>query len=105
MIGQLVLDFIRASHSTGVLSRSPSDSILFHIRKQRLADVSFSRCVVPIEVVQSQLHSAPPLIDWRARTEKAFPTAVFAEIKRASPSKGDIAPDANAESVSKACLI
>ena len=75
-------------------------TILNQIQTQRLLDVeasSSSPSTTPSNILTSlSLHTAPPLIDFLTRLTYTPHTAVMAEIKRASPSKGDIAPLASA---------
>ena len=75
-------------------------TILDQIHVQRVKDVAASSSVhasTPANVSTSlSLHTAPPLIDFAKRLTSSSHTAVMAEIKRASPSKGDIAPLASA---------
>ncbi|WWD16972.1 multifunctional tryptophan biosynthesis protein [Kwoniella shandongensis] len=75
-------------------------TILNKIHAQRLLDVEASSSVhakTPANVSTSlSLHTSPPLINFLQRIKSTPHTAVMAEIKRASPSKGDIAPLASA---------
>jgi hypothetical protein len=91
--------YIEATCACAVKSRAADDSILVHIRKQRVADVARAKAMESIGSLKSRLDNAPALTDWVQRMQSAFPTAVLAEMKRASPSKGDISLDANASEV------
>ena len=75
-------------------------TILNRIHTQRLSDVSQSALIpstTPANVQKSiALHTCPPLISFVDRIKSTPHTAIMAEIKRASPSKGDIAPSASA---------
>ncbi|KAK8864714.1 multifunctional tryptophan biosynthesis protein [Kwoniella newhampshirensis] len=75
-------------------------TILNKIEAQRLLDVEASSSVpatTPANVSTSlSIHTSPPLINFLQRIKTTPHTAVMAEIKRASPSKGDIAPTASA---------
>lgn len=79
-------------------------TILNRIHQQRLKDVDAAQAVPSTSPVNLQrsiaLHAAPPVIPLVARISQTLPAypSVMAEIKRASPSKGDIAIDANAPS-------
>jgi anthranilate synthase/indole-3-glycerol phosphate synthase/phosphoribosylanthranilate isomerase len=80
----------------GANGHSPSlPTILNQIQAQRLLDVqtaSASPSSTPANLLTSlSLHTAPPLINFLDRLNSTPHTAVMAEIKRASPSKGDIA--------------
>lgn len=75
-------------------------TILNKIHAQRLLDVEQAEKIpatTPANVSTSlSLYTSPPLINFRGRMVSTPHTAVMAEIKRASPSKGDIAPTASA---------
>jgi anthranilate synthase/indole-3-glycerol phosphate synthase/phosphoribosylanthranilate isomerase len=67
-------------------------TILDTIAARRRADVAAARKAMPASELHALAAAAPPAIDFAARLRAAAPMAVVAEIKRASPSKGDIAP-------------
>ena len=75
-------------------------TILESIRAQRLLDVETSQSAPSttpsILSTSLSLHTAPPQIDFVSRIKSTPHTAIMAEIKRASPSKGDIAPGTSA---------
>lgn len=71
-------------------------NILERIVAQRRADVRAAREATPFPEIQAKVRQAPPANDFVARLREAGPMALIAEIKRASPSKGDIAPEMNA---------
>lgn len=75
-------------------------TILETIYAQRKLDVEASSSTLattPANLSKSlSLHTAPPQIDFVKRLRATSHTAVMAEIKRASPSKGDIASTASA---------
>jgi anthranilate synthase/indole-3-glycerol phosphate synthase/phosphoribosylanthranilate isomerase len=72
------------------------ETILDRIVRQRRADVRAAKLETPFPALQEQVRTAPPAIDFAARLRASAPMALIAEIKRASPSKGDIAPGINA---------
>ena len=72
-----------------------SPSILETIVAQRREDVAAAKAATPIDALRRAAEAAPPPIDFVARLAGS-PPAVIAEIKRASPSKGDIAPGMDA---------
>lgn len=74
----------------------PEPTILDTIVAQRAIDVRAAKEAAPFVELQRMAREAPPAIDFAARLRAAAPMAVIAEIKRASPSKGNIAPDMNA---------
>lgn len=75
-------------------------TILETIYAQRKLDVEASSSTLATTqanlTASLALHTAPPQIDFVKRLKATSHTAVMAEIKRASPSKGDIASTASA---------
>nr|ODO04012.1 anthranilate synthase/indole-3-glycerol phosphate synthase/phosphoribosylanthranilate isomerase [Cryptococcus depauperatus CBS 7855] len=75
-------------------------TILNRIHAQRLLDVKASSSTSsssPANVQKSlSFYTSPPYISFPQRIASTPHTAIMAEIKRASPSKGDIAPDVSA---------
>ena len=72
-----------------------SPSILETIVARRREDVAEAKAARPMGELQRAASEAAPPIDFVARLAES-PPAVVAEIKRASPSKGDIAPGMDA---------
>jgi anthranilate synthase/indole-3-glycerol phosphate synthase/phosphoribosylanthranilate isomerase len=91
---------VKAASAPKKSSANGLPTILESIHAQRIADVAQSAAVLattPANLATSlSLHTAPTQIDLVARINATPHTAVMAEIKRASPSKGDIAPLASA---------
>ena len=71
-------------------------TILDRIVARRREDVREAQAARPFAQLQAKARLAQPAIDFAARLRAAGPMALMAEIKRASPSKGDIAPGMNA---------
>ncbi len=76
-------------------------TILDEIVAQRRRDVEAAKMAVPEAALRERLPGSPPAIGFTARLRRDAPVALIAEVKRASPSKGDIAPgmDAAAQSL------
>jgi len=71
-------------------------TILDTIVARRRLDVAGAKARAPLPGLQRQLATAPAPIDFAERLKRDRPMAVIAEVKRASPSKGDIAPGMDA---------
>jgi anthranilate synthase/indole-3-glycerol phosphate synthase/phosphoribosylanthranilate isomerase len=71
-------------------------TILDTIVARRRQDVADAKALWPAAVLEAGLREAPPAMDFAARLRADSPMAVIAEVKRASPSKGDIAPGMDA---------
>ncbi len=71
-------------------------TILDTIVAQRRKDVAAARALVSLADLERQSAAAEPPIAIVDRLREAGPMALIAEVKRASPSKGDIAPDIDA---------
>ncbi|WFD21949.1 anthranilate synthase / indole-3-glycerol phosphate synthase [Malassezia equina] len=82
---------------------APTESILQRIYRQRREDVAAARAIPGRSLADLEasiaLHLDPPQVDFPTRllygTDAKAP-GILAEIKRASPSKGDFAPNAHA---------
>ncbi|MFN0097008.1 MAG: indole-3-glycerol phosphate synthase TrpC [Dehalococcoidia bacterium] len=68
-------------------------TILDRIVAKRREDVAEAKRALPFPELQALVRAAPPAISFRGRLDRSAPMALIAEIKRASPSKGDIAPE------------
>ena len=66
------------------------------IVKQRRLDVAEAKTRVAAEALRARVAAAAPPNDFAAVLSKSGPMALLAEMKRASPSKGDIAPHTDA---------
>lgn len=71
-------------------------TILETITARRRRDVEEAKAVRPEGELGDALAGAPAAIDFAERLRRDAPMAVIAEVKRASPSKGDIAPGMDA---------
>lgn len=71
-------------------------TILDTIIARRREDVRGAKTAVPASELEQRLASVPPAAAFEARLRRDSPMAVIAEVKRASPSKGDIAPGMDA---------
>lgn len=71
-------------------------TILDTIVARRKQDVAEAKAAVPQSELGARLASAPEPIGFAERLRRDAPMAVIAEVKRASPSKGDIAPGLDA---------
>jgi len=92
-------DGSEAPPAVGAAAAAPAagkEDILEVICRQRRFDVEAARQVLPLDVLKARLCTSagvlPPL-RFVTRLQQSFPCAVLAEIKRASPSKGNIALD------------
>ena len=65
--------------------------MLDKIMAQRRLDVAEAKAAVSEATLRAQIAARPPANDFRAAIAGSAPLAVLAEMKRASPSKGDIA--------------
>src|SRR6202051_1170974 len=65
-------------------------SVLSEILATKRTEVAFLKERTPLHSLQEQLQQAPPTRDFRAALASAQGTALIAEVKKASPSKGVI---------------
>lgn len=73
------------------------------ILEQRRRDVADAMLRVPLAGLRAQAASArPDRRPFAARLQAAGPVGIIAEIKRASPSKGDLAPHLNPAALARA---
>ena len=79
----------------------PRGTILDEIVAQRRRDVVAAKKAVPEATLRERLPLLPPAMNFCDRLRAAGPMALIAEIKRASPSRGDIAPDIDAAAQGK----
>ena len=84
----------RRFSATTASSSTVTEDILTVISRQRRADVAVAKAAMDLDTLKSRvLNEAPPQLDFADRLRQSSPLAVMAEVKRASPSKGDIALD------------
>lgn len=69
--------------------------ILDEIVAHKRAEVAAQRLAVPLEQIEERITQVEPARDFRAALRKPG-IGLIAEIKRKSPSKGDLLPDVNA---------
>ena len=72
------------------------ETILDRIVIRRREDVAAAKLTRPLAQLERALDRAPAPVSFVGRLRAAAPMALIAEIKRASPSKGDIAPGMDA---------
>jgi indole-3-glycerol phosphate synthase len=77
--------------SSTTASTSAASSILERIFAAKRAELEADRAAVPLEAIREAARNAPAPRDFLAAL-RAHRPAIIAEIKRASPSKGDILP-------------
>lgn len=73
-----------------------SPTILDTMVARREHDVRAAKAAIPASALERLLESAPSVTNFEARLRRDAPMALIAEVKRASPSKGDIAPGLDA---------
>ncbi|MFQ5380817.1 MAG: indole-3-glycerol phosphate synthase TrpC [Dehalococcoidia bacterium] len=74
----------------------PEETILDRIVARRRQDVEAARNSLPAAELAKRVAGAPEALDFPDRLRVSDPVAIIGEIKRASPSRGDIAPAADA---------
>ncbi len=106
-VSELVDDYVAltrryASSSSGTGSSEEKQDILQMISTQRRADVEVAKADLPLAEIKARLAagSAPAVTSMPRRLRAHQPTALIAEVKRASPSSGIIAADVDAGDIS-----
>lgn len=74
----------------------PEASILERIVARRREDIAAAKAKRPVTALVQSLDRAPAPLDVVSRLRRGNGIAVMAEVKRASPSRGDIAPGIDA---------
>lgn len=78
------------------MSSSAEPSILDKVVRQRRLDVAEALDRIPSAELRACIAARAPALDFCATLRGAAPMGLLAEMKRASPSKGDIAADTDA---------
>lgn len=86
--------------SSSTASTSAASSILERIFAAKRAELEAERAAVPFEAIREAARNAPAPRDFLAAL-RAHRPAIIAEIKRASPSKGDILPGLDPAAVAR----
>lgn len=76
-------------------------SVLSEILATKRTEVAFLKERTPLQALQEQLQDAPPTRDFRGALASAQGTALIAEVKKASPSKGVIREDFDAVEIAR----
>lgn len=58
--------------------------------------------MTPISILKKRADAAPPAMDFAGALKSAAPVAIIAEIKKASPSAGEIRPEADVREIARA---
>lgn len=90
--------------------KSWRDSLKLQIHKDFLAEIITLKKkeieerekMTPISILKKRAASAPPAMDFAGALKSAAPVAIIAEIKKASPSAGEIRPEADAREIARA---
>ena len=71
----------------------PADNVLARIIEHKWGEIATAKRLRPVEAIQEQLASAPPVRDFVAALRAKADVALIAEVKKASPSAGIIRAD------------
>lgn len=76
-------------------------SVLSEILATKRTEVAFLKERTSVQVLRDRMQAAPPTRDFRAALASAQGTALIAEVKKASPSKGVIRADFDAVAIAQ----
>src|SRR3954451_17699729 len=85
-----------------IRSKQPMTDVLSEIVEHKRGEVAAAQRARPLNQVQAALEGAPTVRDYVAALRAGSAPALIAEVKRRSPSGGEIRPGANAVEIAQA---